>query len=76
MVQCFLGKMTKVSFFFCPPLAIREYFSVGRRAAKQRRYLNKSSTHSEKFFDYEVEECRNTAVFQITKQYSLTNFPL
>ena len=36
----------------CPPLTIRQYSSVRRRAYKQHRFLTKSLTHSEKIFSF------------------------
>ena len=49
----------------CPPLTIRQYSSEGRRAAKQRRFLTKSLTHSEKIFS--LMKSRNAGILTYFK---------
>ena len=63
-VQCFFEETVQLSAT-PPPLTIRQYSSVGRRAAKQRRFLTKSLTHSEKIFL--LMKSRNAGILSYSK---------
>ena len=59
----------------CPPLSIRQYTSVGRRAAKKRCLPKIFDLKREDFFVLEVEEHSNTVVLQVMRQTKRGNIP-